>query len=132
MIGHFDQNNIGQTRQPSILQPRAETMTRNDKSRSNRNGNGQNKQVKNASRPSDNQVQTRAIMRMTASVPRQDKIKETFKDKEGNDIKEYIDMYKEGDHKENLLVLEKQLLLLGTRYGLYEEGKWKKLCCIGS
>ena len=30
------------------------------------------------------------IMRMTALIPRQDKIKETFKDKEGNDIKEYV------------------------------------------
>lgn len=71
-------------------------------------------------------------MRMTASVPRQDKIKERFKDEEGNDIKEYINAYKEGNCKENLLVLEKQLLLLGMRYNLYEEGKWKKLCRIGT
>ncbi len=107
-------------------------MTRNDRSKSKRNGNDQDKQLRNSSRPSESQVQTRAIMRMTASIPRQEKIKETFKDEEGNDIKEYIDTYKEGDRKENLFVLEKQLLLLGTRYELCEEGKWKKLCRIGS
>ncbi len=78
------------TRQPSTLQPRVKTMTRNNKSRSNHNGKGQDKQVKNASQPSDSQVKTRMIMRMTALIPRQDKIKETFKDKEGNDIKEYV------------------------------------------
>ena len=56
----------------------------------------------------------------------------SFKDKGGNNVKEYIDTYQEGDRKENLLVLKKQLLLLGMHYDLYEEGKWKKLCCIGS
>ena len=106
-----------------ITSGRLDGFTLPHKSRGNRNGNGQNKQVKNASRPSDNQVQPRAITRMTTLIPRQDKIKETFKDEEGNDTKEYIDMYKEGDCKENLLVLEKQLLLLGMRYDLYEEGK---------
>ncbi len=120
------------TRRPSAFNPKSRTMTRNDRSKSKRNSNDQDKQLRNSSRPSESQVQTRAIMRMTASIPRQEKIKETFKDEEGNDIKEYIDTYKEGDRKENLLVLEKQLLLLGTRYELYEEGKWKKLCRIGS
>ena len=74
---------------------------RSNRSEDNRSSNGQNKQVKNVSRLTDNQVQTRAIMRMTPSVPRQDKIKEMFKNKEGNIIKEYINMYKEGDLKEN-------------------------------
>ena len=64
---------------------------------------------------------------MTKSVPRQDKIKESFKDKDDNKIQEYIDTYHDCDCKENLLVLEKQLLLLGTHYNLFEEGKWKKL-----
>ncbi len=111
------------TRLSSALQPRVKTMTRNNKSKSNCNGDGQDKQVRNASRQSDSQVQTRAIVRMTASIPRQDKIKETFKDREDNNIKEYIDTYKEGDRKENLLVLKKQLLLLRMCYDLYEEGK---------
>ena len=69
---------------------------------------------------------------MTASVPRQDKIKQTFKDKEGNKIKEYINRYHESDRKENLLALKKQLLLLRICYNLYKEGKWKKLRHISS
>ena len=71
-------------------------------------------------------------MRMTKSAPRHDTIKESFKDEDENKIKEYIDTYNDGDHTENLLVLEKQLLCLGTCYNLFEEGRWKKLCCIGS
>ena len=94
-------------------------MAKNNKSKGNRSGNNQSRQAKKASQPSDNQVQTRAIMRTTASVARQDKIKESFKDKEGNKIKEYINTYYEGKCKENLQVLEKQQMLIGMCYNLF-------------
>ena len=69
-------------------------------------------------------------MRMTASVPRQDKIKETFKDEEGNDIKEYIYTFRDGDPAKFLVEFEKQLLTIGDRYNLFENGRWKVLCQI--
>ncbi len=114
------------------LSNQIQAMAKKDRRKGNHSNKNQNRQAKKASQPSDNQVQTRTIMRMTTSVPRQDKIKEPFKDKEVNEIKEYIDTYSKGNHKENLPVLEKQLLLFGTYCNLFEERKWKKSGHIGS
>ena len=89
-------------------------MMMNDKSTGMHDSSNLGKQAKNPSLLSSNQVQTRAIMRMTMSDTRQDKIKKSFKDKDDNKIQEYIDTYHNDDRKENLLVLEGQLLLLRT------------------
>lgn len=82
-------------------------MTKNDRSIGTCNSSNQGNQAKKPSRLPGNQDETRAIMKMTTSVPRQDKIKESFKDENNNEIKEYISTYHDGNCKENLLVLEK-------------------------
>jgi hypothetical protein len=57
--------------------------------------------------------------------------KASFKDNEGNDVKEYIHTFRDGDPPELLIEFEKQLLKLGDRYDLFENGSWKILCQIG-
>ena len=54
----------------------------------------------------------------------------SFKDEDGDVIKEEVYTYKDCEQMEILLILEKQLLQLGVQYSLFEEGKWKKLCRI--
>jgi hypothetical protein len=47
------------------------------------------------------------------------KIKATFTDDSGQEMKELIYMYKDDNPKELLLQLETQLLKLGDRYNLF-------------
>ena len=51
---------------------------------------------------------------MKTSNPSKNKIEKSFKDANGNKIKELILFNLDGDRKENLLVLKKQLLQLGV------------------
>ena len=76
---------------------------KSEKNQNNCQGGGQGKQAKKPNRPVTVQVQTRVILKMNASNPNENKIKESFKDDNGNEIKELIHTYKDGDRKENLL-----------------------------
>lgn len=75
-------------------------MTRNNesKSKSNCNFGNQGKQAKKPSQPLINQIPTRAILKMTALNPSKNKITESFKDEDGNKIKEWIHTYQDGNH----------------------------------
>lgn len=95
-------------------------MTRNNKNRHNSNGRNQGKQSKKPNQSSSNQVPTKAIFEMAVSSPRADKIEESSTDHDRREIKEKIYTYKDCEHKENLLIFERQLLQLGTRYELFE------------
>lgn len=54
-------------------------------------------------------------------------IEASFKNSEGNAVKEMIYTFHNGDPPELLIDLEKQLLKLGYCYDLFETGKWKVL-----
>ncbi len=103
-------------------------MSKQDKSTNNRKIGKSDK----PNQASNSQPATQAILKTKAAKPSGNKIKVSFKDKDGDAIKEEVYTYEDGEQKEVLLILEKQLLQLGVRYSLFEEGKWKKLCRIGA
>lgn len=103
-------------------------MTKSDRSK-NRSNAAKSDGKTQSSNPSN--VHSNAILKINRATRNNDKIKATFKDIEGNETKELIFTYNDNDQKELLIDLEKQLLKLGDRYGLFSEGKWKYLCQIG-
>ena len=50
-------------------------------------------------------------------------IKATFEDKNGDEVKELIYRYDEGDPKEHLILMQSQLLQLSKQYNLWEGDK---------
>ena len=52
-------------------------------------------------------------------------------DSEGVEVKELVFTFRDGDPKELLIEMEKQLLKLWNCYALFNEGKWKQLCQLG-
>ena len=75
--------------------------------------------------------QSKALLKIKRAKQNEHKIKASFKDSEGNDIKEMVYTFRDGDPPELLFELEKQLLKLGDRYNLFEGGRWTVLCQIG-
>jgi hypothetical protein len=105
-------------------------MTRNERAqkpgddgKSRGQGKGQNS--KSTTR------QSRAILKIKRAHRSEHTVKASFKDSEGNDVKEPVYTFHDGDQLELLIEFEKQLLELGDRYDLFENGKWKMLCQIG-
>lgn len=61
---------------------------------------------------------------LTASNPSKNKIKESFMDKDRNEIKQLIQIYQDGTRKENFLVLENCYNLgCSTTYFKRENGR---------
>ncbi len=85
-----------------------------------------------ANQLANDQTVTLLIFKIKPVHPSTCKIKVTFKDRDGDTVKEKVHMYRIGEAKEILLTLEKLLIQLGTRYNLFEEGKWEKLCRVGA
>lgn len=54
-----------------------------------------------------------------------------IKDNDGETVEERTYTYQDREHKARLLILEKQLIQLGTQCSLFEEGEWEKLCRVG-
>ena len=54
-------------------------------------------------------------------------VKTSFKNADGIKTKETVSTFCNGDEKELLIELEKQLIQLGNRYDLFKEGRWKAL-----
>ena len=105
-------------------------MTRNERTQRNGDGarnrnNGRNQNQKSTT------SQSKAILKIKRAKRNEHTIKASFRDSEGNDIKELIYTFRDGDPAELLLEMEKQLLKFGDRYDLFEGGWWKVLCQIG-
>ena len=75
--------------------------------------------------------QSKAILKIKHACQRKHTIKASFKDNEGNNVKEYVHMFCNGNPPELLIEPEKQLLTLGDCCDLFENGRWKVLCQIG-
>ena len=106
-------------------------MTKSDKSsdRSHcESGKSKNNSGK-SNKPTNAHPKCIFLLKKAKSNERQ--IKATFTDSTGKEIKELIPTYSDGDRKELLIELEKQLIKLGNRYDLFSEGKWKVLGQIG-
>ena len=74
--------------------------------------------------------QLKAIHKIKRAHQSEQTIKASFKDSEGNEIKEYIYTFCSSDLAELLVEFEKQLLTIGNHYSLFENGRWKVLCQI--
>jgi hypothetical protein len=75
--------------------------------------------------------QSKAILKIKHAHQSEHMIEASFKNSEGNGIKELIYTFRDGDLAELLFKLEKQLLNLGDRYDLFKTGWWKVLGQIG-
>jgi hypothetical protein len=58
-------------------------------------------------------------------------VKATFTNIAGREVKENIHTFRDGQPGELLIEVEKQLLKLGNRYKLFQDGKWEELCELG-
>ena len=103
---------------------RNEQTQRNSDGARNRN-NGRNQNQKST------MSQSKAILKNKRVKRNEHTIKASFRDSEGNVIKELIYTFCDGDLAELLLEMEKQLLKFGDCYDLLDAGWWKVLCQIG-
>jgi hypothetical protein len=76
-------------------------------------------------------AQTKAILKIKQADENDRHIKATFTDNEGNQVKELVPIFRDSDPGELLLELEKELLNFGSRYDLFQDGRWKMLSQIG-
>lgn len=109
-------------------------MTKDGRNRSRRNGgNNANANGRSNGRNQSNRStpQTKAILKIKRAKRNEHQVKATFEDSAGNEVKEMIYTFSDGDPKELLIDCEKQLLKLGDRYELFNDGKWKALCQLG-
>ena len=74
---------------------------------------------------------TKAILKIKQADENDRHIKATFTDNEGNQVKELVPIFRDSDPGELLLELEKELLNFGSRYDLFQDGRWKMLSQIG-
>ncbi len=85
------------------------------------------KQKKRGGNSKNNEeTQSDVILRFKPSKLNETQISATFKDADKNEVKEYINIFQEGDPKENLVALFKQVIDLGDLYDL-RKGSFK-LC----
>jgi hypothetical protein len=77
----------------------------------------------NNSRKASNNVDSRRKLVLGITRPRisESTQKITFKDAEGNDVKEYVAVFKDGDNKACLIELFKQLGEAAELYEYYDE-----------
>ena len=87
----------------------------------NRNGNSGNGGTQRTSQP------TKALLRMKQSKRNDHTIKANFTNGAGDEIKELLQTYSDGDPKDLLIELEKQLIKLAKRYGKFSDGSWEQL-----
>jgi hypothetical protein len=106
-------------------------MTKNDKSsdRSHRESRKSKNKSGKSNKPTNAHPKCIFLLKKATSNERQ--IKATFTDSTGKEIKELIPTCSDGDRKELLIELEKQLIKLRNRYDLFSEGKWKVIGQIG-
>ena len=74
---------------------------------------------------------TKVILKIKQANKNDRQIKATFTNNEGNQVKELIPTFRDSDPGELLLELEKELLKFGSRYDLFQYGRWKLLGQIG-
>jgi hypothetical protein len=74
-------------------------------------------------------TQSNVILKFKPSKLNKTQISAIFKDADNNEVKEYINIFQEGDSKENLVSLFKQLINLGDLYDLWGSSM-KTLCQI--
>ena len=99
-----------------------------EKSGNDRRSNGMKPRSNSSGAPS---AQSKAILKIKQAKENDRYIKANFVDSEGNEVKELIQTFRDGDPGELLLELKKQLLKLGSRYELFKDGRWKVLCQLG-
>ena len=99
--------------------------SRNGNNRSNggRNGGGN----RNGNKQRQSQPRTKAILRMKQSRPNEHKIKATFTNSAGDKVKELLQTYSDGDPKDLLIELEKELIRIAKRYNMFSDGSWEQL-----
>ena len=73
--------------------------------------------------PADNPNESKS--QAQASQVERQQVKVTFKNAEGVKVKETISTFHDGDAKELLIDLEKELIRLGNCYDLFKDRKWK-------
>ncbi len=88
------------------------------------------KQKKRGANSKNNEeTQSNMILRFKPSKLNETQISATFKDADKNEVKEYINIFQEGDPMENLVTLFKQVIDLGNLYDLWK-GSFKTLCQV--
>ena len=108
------------------------TMTKTERSeRAQKTGDGAKNRGNGKSQNLKSTRRSKAILKIKRARRSEHTIKATFKDTEGNDVKEYIHAFRDGNPPELLIEFEKQLLKLGDRYDLFENERWKILCQLG-
>jgi hypothetical protein len=106
-------------------------MMKSDKSNDRSHRESQKSKSNSGKSNKPTNAHPKCIFLLKKAKPNKRQVKDTFTDSTGKEIKELISTYSDGDRKELLIELEKQLIKLGNRYGLFSEGKWKILSQIG-
>ena len=98
-------------------------MTKNDRANKSQNSDRRSDGRKNQVRSSQPRTHTKAILKLKQAKPNNQQVKASFKNVEGIEVKETISIFCNGDAKELLINLEKQLIRLQSRYNLFKDGK---------
>ena len=102
-----------------------------DRADGNRGDERSGRRNRNQNRWQARKPTTKAIIKIQRETESVRTIKATFKDSRGNDVKERIHTFSDGDPKANLVELAEKLIQLGDRYKLFQDGKWAVLLQTG-
>ncbi len=106
-------------------------MTKNNRANKNWNNERRSNGGKNQARNSQPTTHTKAILKLKQAKRKDQQVKASFKNAEGVEVKETVNTFRDGDAKELLIELEKELIRLGNCYDLFKDGKWKLLAQLG-
>ena len=105
-------------------------MTRNERAQKS-GDNARNRSHGKSQNSKLTKKQLKAIYKIKRALRSEHTIKASFKDSKGNEIKELVYTFGDSDPLELLIEFEKQLIKLGDRYDLFDNGRWEVLCQIG-
>ena len=103
-------------------------MTRNNQANDRKNGDNR---TNGSTRNPQATIQTKVILKLKQVKPNDQQVKALFKNDDGTKTKETVSIFRDGDAKELLIELEKQLIRLGNRYDLFKDGGWRVLAQLG-
>ena len=103
------------------------TKNSNQKNSSNANSNSNSKSKSNKKSQSN---KSGCIIRLKPPKPTEDKVKAKFLEDDGTEVSESIRAFRSGEDYGNLVALMSRIVGLGDMYGLWIDGKSKKLAQV--
>ncbi len=103
------------------------TKNSNQKNSSNANSNSNSKSKSNKKSQSN---KSGCIIKLKPPKPTEDTVKAKFLEDDGTEVSESIQTFQSGEDYDNLVTLMSRIVGLGDMYGLWIDGKSKKLALV--